>query len=760
MIHHHITKAMYAFVSTQVLCTLAFFSKMLHTLQNSVVRFNFDTHFFQILPPHLLEYYIFYLYFLLAFTLFYNLFVYKIKRDGVSLSFFLFFLFSNIIPAIAYFLWGRPTFIFTLSTLHILGAFLLMMTHVNHSKEKTTITIKIAGTAFLVFLILSNFFSYMVLNEKAVEYHKYKQNSLEDMWLAKTYAQKTAYVLSKKLVLHQAKNIQNLQPLQRGAKASYRIDTQEFFISYFLKIGDKKLEFGFPYLEYRQEIHDTAIVLLLFSLLGSFIFFLGLPFFLFRSLVKPIESLVAGIKDVNQGNFSHKLPIFVNDELGSLTVFFNKMTKYIDHSHSKLEKLNQELHKQQQEYLNLFNNLPVAVYSYAGGTRGHISKANPFAVKLFGYEKETELRDLSVVDLFIDQKERIKFVKNLQRNGTCYRHEVTFQRKDGSEFHGAMTASFVFDKDNRQIHFDGILEDITVLKKTQENLENKTNELRVTNTAYEKFVPKQFLQFLNKDKIIDISLGDHKEKKMSILFSDIRSFTTISEKMSPRENFDFINSYLKRIGPKVKKYNGFIDKYIGDAIMALYPDSIDSALDSAIEMLEELYLFNQKRDTQGLQKISIGVGIHTGDLTLGIIGEDNRMEGTVISDAVNLASRLENLTKRYAASIIISESSFYMLQNTAKYHYRKVDSVEVKGKQKLVSVYEIFNGNSQRIIDLKLATRDDFEEGIRAKQEGNFDEAAMLFEKVLQRDPKDKASQLYLERVKTAQLYGQQAEQK
>jgi class 3 adenylate cyclase len=133
---------------------------------------------------------------------------------------------------------------------------------------------------------------------------------------------------------------------------------------------------------------------------------------------------------------------------------------------------------------------------------------------------------------------------------------------------------------------------------------------------------------------------------MSILFSDIRSFTTLSESMMPDENFAFINAYLERMGPVIRDHNGFIDKYIGDAIMALFKNA-DDALRAGLAMLDTLDQFNAGRRAAGQQPIAIGIGINTGSLMLGTIGERHRMDGTVISDAVNLAARVESLTKDY-----------------------------------------------------------------------------------------------------------------
>ena len=267
------------------------------------------------------------------------------------------------------------------------------------------------------------------------------------------------------------------------------------------------------------------------------------------------------------------------------------------------------------------------------------------------------------------------------------------------------------------------------------------------NTAYERFFPRNFLELLEKKNITKILLGDQVQKNMSILFSDIRSFTSLSEKMSPQDNFNFINSYLKRVGPVIRKYDGFIDKFIGDAVMALFPHSPNTAIDAAISMLDEVYLMNKNRKSKGYSPISIGVGVHTGNLILGVVGEDIRMAGTVISDSVNLASRLEGLTKMYNTNLITSLTTYNLLSNKEKYIHRVLDKVKVKGKQEAVTVIEILNGLGNKLIDLKLSTKDNFERGAILYGAKEFTESIDLFKKVLTVDPLDKAAEIYLKRA-------------
>lgn len=266
------------------------------------------------------------------------------------------------------------------------------------------------------------------------------------------------------------------------------------------------------------------------------------------------------------------------------------------------------------------------------------------------------------------------------------------------------------------------------------------------NAAYGRFVPHEFLKFLERESIVDVKLGDQVQKEMTVLFADIRSFTELSEKMSPKENFDFINDYLSRVSPVIRNYNGFIDKYIGDAIMALFPQTANDAVQAAIDMQKQVSVYNSYRQEKGEQPIAIGIGLHTGSLMLGTVGELQRMEGTVIADAVNLASRLEGLTKFYGVNILISEETLHRLDDTRNYKYRFLGRVKVKGKSKAVDVFEVYDTDPQPQIELKIQTREEFKHGVDCYVEGKLEEAQQFFQEVLRKNMQDKAAKLYIER--------------
>lgn len=281
-------------------------------------------------------------------------------------------------------------------------------------------------------------------------------------------------------------------------------------------------------------------------------------------------------------------------------------------------------------------------------------------------------------------------------------------------------------------------------------------ELAKINMAYSRFVPREFLGYLGHESIVQVRLGDQVQKQMTIFFTDIRSFTTLSETMSPKENFDFLNSYLSRVSPVIRQNRGFIDKYIGDAIMALFPESPADAIEAALEMLDVVYAYNPSRIARGFEPIEIGFGVHTGSLMLGTIGENERMEGTVISDAVNLASRMEGLTKIYGAAIILSEQVLAHLPEPEKYPLRPLGQVRVKGKNKSVRIFELIDRRDTPGNRLKRATSERFAQGLEAYEQALYDVALLAFGEVKAANPEDLAAELYLDFCQQAQAFGQE----
>ena len=281
-----------------------------------------------------------------------------------------------------------------------------------------------------------------------------------------------------------------------------------------------------------------------------------------------------------------------------------------------------------------------------------------------------------------------------------------------------------------------------------EKLKEYIQNIFEINEANSRFVPNQFLEYLGKNSIAEIKLGDQIQKEMTVLFTDIREFTSISEQMTPKENFDFLNNYLGYMEPVISNNNGFIDKFIGDSIMALFPEKAEDALNAAIEMRIKLTEFNHITSQFGKPPIDSGIGIHTGTLMLGIVGGEGRMDGTVISDAVNLTSRVEGLTKLYGSSVIITEDTLIKLSDPSLYNFRFLDIVRVKGKKEAVYIFELIDGEPEHNKNLKMLTKEQFGKAVQLYKKRDFEEALKLFNKIITQNPEDKTISLYIERCR------------
>lgn len=242
------------------------------------------------------------------------------------------------------------------------------------------------------------------------------------------------------------------------------------------------------------------------------------------------------------------------------------------------------------------------------------------------------------------------------------------------------------------------------ISQMKDSIKDRINDIQIINSSYERFVPKEFLTLLEKKSIMDVSIGDSTSLKMSVLFSDMRDFTSISENMSPKENFDFLNNYLESMTPAINNNNGFIDKYIGDAVMALFPTSAEDSVKAALEMNKELINFNAARTTSGGETVNMGVGIHIGQLVLGTIGRETRMETTVISDTVNASARLESLNKIYGTNVLISGVVRNELSQTTQKMCRLIDRTQVKGKSEFLDVYEVFSTEDKEVLEAKASS--------------------------------------------------------
>jgi class 3 adenylate cyclase len=294
---------------------------------------------------------------------------------------------------------------------------------------------------------------------------------------------------------------------------------------------------------------------------------------------------------------------------------------------------------------------------------------------------------------------------------------------------------------------------IAEISEFEQTFDSMRRHIREHNEASTRFVPHEFLEQLQRDDIRSLQLGDHAERKMTILFSDIRSFTTLTESMTPQQTFNFVNSYLTRVGPIIRDHGGFIDKYIGDASMGLFPEGPSDALHAAIAMQRRVVLYNEERARAGYAPIAIGIGLHYGDLMLGTIGETLRFETTVIADAVNVAARLESLTKTFG-SLILASGQVMDAVDAATHRVRRLSEIQVAGTSRALHVYEICDADAAPALDHKMRTAATFDAGRDAYTAGQFSEARNCFAQVVADDQNDKAARYYHERAEMLETFG------
>jgi predicted ATPase/class 3 adenylate cyclase len=239
-------------------------------------------------------------------------------------------------------------------------------------------------------------------------------------------------------------------------------------------------------------------------------------------------------------------------------------------------------------------------------------------------------------------------------------------------------------------------------------------QIQSLNRAYERFVPQDFLHLLNKSSVIDIARGDQSVRTMAVMFSDIWGFTALCEKLPAAEVFTLLNDIWALLTPIIQRHNGIVDKYIGDAVMALFPQRPIDALHAAVDMQSALQQFSQQRAEQFQLPIQMGIGLHYGPMILGTVGSDTRLDTTVIGDAVNVAARLEPLTRQYRSGIIVSADMAALTKDTPGFHLRPIGSMFLRGRTIQISLYEDFSNDPAPLRAAKLAEQPLFEQFLQA----------------------------------------------
>lgn len=285
-------------------------------------------------------------------------------------------------------------------------------------------------------------------------------------------------------------------------------------------------------------------------------------------------------------------------------------------------------------------------------------------------------------------------------------------------------------------------------RELNEDIKSHNQRLVDLTSSYSRFVPFQFLELLNRESIEEIGAGDAIGVEMNVLFADIRDFTALSEQLGPEGAFAMLNEFLAAVEPAIEKEGGFVNQYLGDAIMALFPGEPDAALRCALAMIDKTQALNIRRRSRNQAEIRFGIGIASGPLMLGAIGGGQRLDSNVVGDTANLAARTESLTKLFGARIVFTDQTRESLKDASRFEIRELDRAVVMGRERAVTIYELMDRDTPELKAQKQQIQAQFEAGLRQYRAGEFLAACKRFEACVSLAPDDRAAALYIERCR------------
>ena len=415
---------------------------------------------------------------------------------------------------------------------------------------------------------------------------------------------------------------------------------------------------------------------------------------------------------------------FTDDDLKRLTAFTSQISISIENA-SLFDNIQSLMHYN-ESMLNSMTNGVITI-----NEEGIIEKCNPACLHLMHVDEEVDIIKVEAKKFFKGKNKWLldKF-KNIVEDEYISDAELEF---GGEKLSTNLTIMPLSGKDGESLGTLVMIEDIS-------------SEKRMKSTMSRYMDADLAEQLMDGGKDV---LGGN-ESIGTVLFSDIRSFTTFTENLGAQGTVKFLNEYFTVMVDCIQSEGGMLDKFIGDAIMAIFgtpfvhDDDPDKGVRAAIKMMRELNNYNERRKSQGKPPVDHGMGLNTDQIVSGNIGSPKRMDYTVIGDGVNLASRLESACKQYGTHILISEYTFQALKAT--YRTRQVDKVIVKGKSIPVGAYEVLDYHTKESFPNIIEVLEMFNNGIEYYNEGNWDNAIKQFNKAQKGNPEDKCSNMYVKR--------------
>ena len=275
------------------------------------------------------------------------------------------------------------------------------------------------------------------------------------------------------------------------------------------------------------------------------------------------------------------------------------------------------------------------------------------------------------------------------------------------------------------------------LKKINENYKIKDEVIKQTSIEYEKFVPKKLIKFLGKKSIIELEVGSQVKKTATMLYCNIKSGGVVSKTLSLEDNFNYVNSYLNVVTPIIRKFGGFVDKYLENGLLSVFI-SPQSAITCAINISRAI---KQKNLSEDMPKLEVGLIVHTDEIIFGVVGDDQRKAPTIVTNSMELFSKLDEINETFGSVMLVTKNTLNTLPTTFKLAYRYIGEVDIEGTEQ--SVFECLEVFARQKREKLYKHHLEFENGVRAYQKGNFEQAKQIFEKVYRQEKDDKPCYVY-----------------
>lgn len=298
-------------------------------------------------------------------------------------------------------------------------------------------------------------------------------------------------------------------------------------------------------------------------------------------------------------------------------------------------------------------------------------------------------------------------------------------------------------KKNLNVDFEGALE-FESISKSLENIQkvyrDNDRKLNKKDTTYQKFIPKEYLKYFGKTKFEELEVGDNVQAKLCTLFCDLRNSYFSSETLSLAENFDIINEFVALVSKTVAENNGFVDKFVGDGVVAIF-DSEDDALKSANVIAKQLDYKNLV--SVGKEPIRYGISLNSGICVVGVVGSKHQKQFSVVSDVVNLCSRIEGLNKIFGTRVLMTKNFMSNLKNS--YTTRYIGTIEFDDLTSKVPVFECLDAYSDSKKNVLAKYLTEFESGVRFYEKGDYEKAKQLFGLCIKKDTDNNLAKYYFQ---------------